>query len=189
VDDFADRVRAAQRAKSAADAEQQARHERELDEERAAQEQITRAATAMAQALTAKGVPIDVRVIWAEHLRRKKLFGGWEHDVRYIPTLEGWRFAGRTHTFRDPESRSGRVETSYNGYVLATDGRVHTCSIQDVGADEGVMEITHRDPWGSEKYQNGPLATGVMRTYLVEVLDGLIQLAVAHHVDPERLGS
>lgn len=47
--------------------------------------------------------------------------------------------------------------------------------------------MTVRDPWGSDIH-NGPMSDVTMRINRDRILNGMVQLAVKHQIDPARLG-
>ena len=187
MEDFADRVRKAQDAATQKQQAQRSADDKLREEAVAAEAEISKAASLLARALRSGGVLTDVAVKHYESRIRIKRFGKQVREEATHHILEGWVFGETLHTFQDPDSQTGYTETTLRGFILAEDGGVHRCDVNDVGAStSGTMTLTVRDPWGGSIH-NGPMKATMMAMHRSEVLDGLAQLAVKHRITPSRL--
>lgn len=187
MEDFADQVRQAQEAEARRQQEQLDAAGRLRAEQAATEAEVVKTAGLLARALRGQGVPTDIVVEQYETRIRKKLFGGTVRDDVTHHVLEGWVFGDTRSTFRDPDSRYGRTETSLSGFILAEDGSAHRCGAQNIGSSEdGLITVTVREPWGTD-ILNGPMDAVMMHMYRDAILGGLVQLAVKHRIDPSRL--
>lgn len=132
--DLAEQVRQAQEAAAKKQRDRLAADERLRAEQAAAEAEITEAARQLARALRTRDVPLDVVVKHYESRIRIKRFGKQVREEATHHVLDGWLFGDTRHTFRDPESRYDRTETSLEGFILTEDGSVHHCHVSDIGS-------------------------------------------------------
>ncbi|MFC5001351.1 hypothetical protein ACFPIJ_26395 [Dactylosporangium cerinum] len=189
MDDFASRFGAARQQRDAAE-RIRAEAQRQQDLEQQGHERaLAQGASHIAAALTAKGVPPDLRILQRVRVVSKRMFR--EVITETFPEVaEGWAFSLHTHEFNDPDTQSSNSYSfNANGYVLTATGVVHSFSIRGYGhlpqRSGGVLELIDTDfaPWGSPGKSNGPMPlehNGLAKT----LVDGLIDLALRYGVEP-----
>jgi hypothetical protein len=181
VDDFAERVRKAQEAASRKRQEELEAGERLRAEQEAAEAEITQVADRLARALRGR-VPADVVVEHFESRVTMKRFGRTVREEATHHVLDGWLFGDTRHTFRDGDSRYDRTETRLEGFILAHDGGVHRCDVDDIAVPvNGPIVMTVRDPWGSGIH-NGPMDAVMLSMYRDRILEAMVHLAVRHQI-------
>ena len=189
MDDFASRFGAARQQRDTAErARAEAQRQRDL-EQQGHERALAQGASHIAAALTAKGVPPDLRISQRVRTTSKRMFRDVVTET-LTEVAEGWAFSLRTHEFNDPDTQSSNSWSfTATGYLLTATGVVHSFSIRGYGhlpqRSGGVLELVDTDfaPWGSPGKSNGPMRlenNGLAKT----LVDGLIDLALRYDVEP-----
>ncbi|MCZ4123318.1 hypothetical protein [Streptomyces sp. H39-S7] len=187
MEDFADQVRKAQEATARKNQERQAANAKLREEQEATRAEVTKAAGLLSRALHGRVIPTDILVEHYESRLRRKRFGGTVREAATHHVLDGWVFGETRHTFHDLDSMSGRTERRVVGFILAEDGSVHQCNANYIEASgSGHISVTVSDSWGSSIH-NGPMDATAMHVHRSGVLEGMVQLAVKHHINPSSL--
>lgn len=184
-DDFAERVRAAQRQKSIAEDRYGAQVEQEEDEERRAQAEITRTAQLMARALTARSIEPTIQVGSVEVVRRGGMFRS-NYCPEFRLSFEGWAFAYRVTESRNTDYQTAQITRLYTGYILDANGQVHRGLNLTLGGNSHSLEVNISERWGSSEFA-GPIRFGYLRGIREEIIIGLANLAVEYEIDPSDL--
>ncbi|MEV4513650.1 hypothetical protein AB0K00_32360 [Dactylosporangium sp. NPDC049525] len=188
MDDFASRFGAARQQHDAAE-----RVRAEAEQQRALEQQgheraLAQGAPGIAAALTAKGVPPDLRISQRVRTTSRRMFKEVVTES-VTDVAEGWAFSLRAHEFKDPDTQRADPYTfNVSGYLLTATGVVHSVRISGYGhlpRRNGVLELIHTDfvPWGSPGTTNGPVPfehNGLAKP----MVDGLIELALRYGVTP-----